>query len=889
MMRTLRRFAARLRHFAARRPGDADARLREEMAAHLAMQTEENLRAGLPPAEARRQAHVKFGGLETVRADYHAERGFPFLEDLGRDVRYALRGLRGSPAFTLVAVGTLLLGIAANVVVFGLVNAVLLRPLEVADPATLYQLRHQSWTSFKLLTTSYPVFEDYVRRNTTFRDFAGYYGYAHANFHPGGNTVLATSGYAVTGNYFDFLGIRPQLGRFFHAADEHGPDSVPYLVLSDSLWRRVFHADPGVIGRTVRLYTTPYTVIGVAPPAFHGTERFVWPDYYISLLNYFDADYLHSRTSVAMAVLGRLKPGITPQQATENLDAVAAQLAREHPATDTDLPLRLVQPGIYGDTGDVVRGFLYGVGALAFLVLLAACANLAGLFAARAADRRHELALRVALGASRGRLARQLLTEALVVSGFGGGAGLLAAALLLAGLSHYWIPPFLGGSPPTHLDLGADARVCLVALALTLLSGLGFGLIPAWQVGRSSPLQAMKGGPVDASPGRGITPRDALLAAQIAVCTLLVTASLVAVRGMVRLLHTPLGFHPQGALLAEIDLGELPGGDVPLVEKHALLDALRGVPGVDAAGSLSKIPFTGGLRGVPVYPPGTTDFALKNAVLAPYVLTMSPGYLEAAGTRLLGGRDVGWQDTADKPFVAVVNATFARKLWGDAPALGRRFMVQNHLTEVVGIAEDGKYYEMSEAPQPVVYLPLGQAGDADTVFVVRSSRPPGELTSALARALNAVVPNVPVSVRPWPEALAGALFAPRVATVAVGTMGGLAAMLAVTGVFGLAAYNVSRRMKELGVRVALGARKVHVLRAAVGRPLILLGVGAAAGLLLGSFADELLARVVYHATLQDPVVLAGAALTMALLGVLASALPALRALAVDPSRLLREE
>ena len=886
-MSIVRRFCNRLRNFLTRRHDGA--RLREEMAAHLAMQTEENLRAGMSPAEARRQAHLKFGGTEAVRADYHAEHGLPFFEDLWRDVRYALRGLRNSPAFTLVAVGTLLLGIAANVVVFGLVNAILLRPLEVSDPSNLYQLRHQSWTSFKLLTTPYPVFEDYVRRNTAFRDFAGYYGYAHANFHPGGNTVLGTSGYAVTGNYFDFLGIRPQLGRFFHAADEHGPDSVPYLVLSDSLWRRAFHADPGVIGRTVRLYTQPYTVIGVAPPAFHGTERFVWPDYYISLLNYFDADYLHNRTSVAMAVLGRLRPGINPQQATENLDAVAAQLAREHPATDTNQPLRLVHPGIYGDTGDVVRGFLYGVGALALLVLLAACANLAGLFAARAADRHHELALRVALGASRGRLVRQLLTEALVVSLLGGGAGLLAAGLLLGGLSHYWIPPFLGGSPPSHLDLGADARVGLVALALTLLSGLGFGLIPAWQVGRSSPLQAMKGGPVDAPPGRGFALRDALLGAQIAVCTLLVTASLVAVRGMVRLLHTPLGFHPQGALLAEIDLGELPGGDVPLVEKHAMLDAVRGVPGVAAAGTLSKIPFTGGLRGVPVYLPGTTDFALKNAVLGPYVLTMSPGYLEAAGARLLGGRDVGWQDTVNTPFVAVVNATFAREMWGDAPALGQRFIVLNHLTEVVGIAEDGKYYEMSEAPQPVVYLPLGQDEGADTVFVVRSSRPPNELTPALSRALNTVEPNAPVSVRPWPEALAGALFAPRVATVAVGAMGGLAAMLAATGIFGLAAYNVSRRMKELGIRVALGARKVHVLRSAVGRPLTLLGVGSSAGLLLGLFADRLLSHLVYQANPQDPVVLGGAVLTMAGLGFAATALPALRALSVDPARLLRED
>ena len=300
----------------------------------------------------------------------------------------------------------------------------------------------------------------------------------------------------------------------------------------------------------MRLNKDPFTVIGVAPARFHGTEQFVWPDYWIPIVNYFDADYLQDRTGRPLTVLGRLKPGVTPQQATENLSAIAAQLAKEYPKTDTGVPLRLIRPGLYGDAGDVIRGFLYSVTGLALLVLVAACANLASLFAARAADRSRELALRVALGASRWRLVRQLLTEAMVVSMLGGAAGLVIAGLLLR------VAEPVGNRRYGHVAVSVDARVYLAALILTLVSGLLFGMIPARQVWQSSPLQAMKSGPVDSTPLRRFALRDLLLGAQIAICTLLVTASLVAVRGMVRMLHAPLGFQPQGAMLADMDLSE---------------------------------------------------------------------------------------------------------------------------------------------------------------------------------------------------------------------------------------------------------------------------------------------------------------------------------------------
>jgi len=804
------------------------------------------------------------------------------MKDLAMDIRYALRVLWKSPAFTLVALVTLMLGIGANVVVFGVLNVVLLHPLEVSDPQNLYQLRLKPWTSGKALTTSYPAFQDYLQRNTTFSEIAGYDGFSYGKL-SWGNSVKSVSGYSVTGNYFDLLGVQPQLGRLIQAADERGPNSAPYMVLSDSLWRTAFNADPGVVGTTVRLGKDPFTVVGVAPARFHGTEKFDWPDYWIPVVNHFDAEYLQDRTGRPLTVLGRLKVGVTPEQAAEDLSAIAAQLAKEYPKTDTGVPLRLIHPGLQGDAGDVIRGFLYSVAGLALLVLVAACANLASLFAARAADRSRELALRVALGASRWRLVRQLLTEAIVLSMLGGTAGLVIAGLLLRVLNQSL-------SPYGRLAASVDARVYLAALFLTLVSALLFGMIPARQVSQSSPLQAMKSGSVDSTPLRRFTLRDLLLGAQIAICTLLVTASLVAVRGMVRMLHAPLGFQPEGAMLANIDLSEIEQrGDALLEKQKAMLEAVQRIPSVTAAGAVNRVPFTGGLRGVPVFPPGTTDFNLKNSVLAPYVFTISPGYLEAAGTKFLSGRDVSWHDTKTTPYVAVVNQTFARKMWGETSAIGQRFILRDHLTEVVGVAEDGKYYEIMEPQQPVVFLPLLQTENGVAVFVVRTTRAQNEMVTALERTLSAIEPNALITVQTWPDAMARVLFPARAASVGLGVMGLLAAMLAVTGIFGMAAYNVSRRMKELGIRVALGARTKHVMSAAVGRPIVLLVVGSLAGLLLGVFASRLLGQIVYQANPRDPVVVIGAVLIMALLGIAASAIPALRALAVDPSKLLREE
>jgi predicted permease len=888
-MRALRRFLARLlgvMTMFSSHEQSGDERLREEIESHIVAQTDENIRVGMTPPEARRLARLKFGAVEAVRESYHAEKGLPLVETLLLDVRYTFRVLRKSPAFTVVAILTLMLGIGANVVVFGVLNAILLHPLEVDDPKSLYQIRHKDWMTGRLLTTSYPAFEDFQRRNTTFSAIAGINAYSHVKLN-WQNTAMSISGNLVSGNYFDLLGVEPEIGRFFHAADEHGPKSMPYLVLSDALWRNAFHADPGIVGATVDLNKHPFTVIGVASVQFHGTERFVWPDYWMPMVNEQQVeggDSLQNRSSISLTVVGRLKPGVTPRAATDNLNTIVAELAKEYPDTDDAQPLRLIHPGLIGDEGDVIRGFLWSVTALALLVLAAACANLSSLFASRTADRSRELALRVALGSSRGRLNRQLLTEAVLVSLMGGAAGLGSACLLLGALNR-WQPLV-----ESHLVASMDTRVYLAGFVFTLVSAFLFGLLPARQAWQSSPLQSLKNGPSDTMRLGRFALRDLLLGVQIAICTLLVTSSLVAVRGMVRALHVPLGFHPQGALLVAMDLSQMESTDDLVLEKQkAIVDAARSVPGVVSVGIVSRTPFTGGMHGIPVFRPGTTDFRLNNAALAPYVFQMSPGYLETANTRLLSGRDVSWFDTPNTPYVAVVNRAFAQKMWGNFTAIGQHFIVSAHLTEVVGVVEDGKYHDLEESPQPVVYQPFSQSGSGDAVFVVRSQRAPNEMTAALQRTLSSIAPNVPINVQSWVDSLDSELLPARAATTALGAMGLLAAMLAVTGIFGMAAYSVSKRMKELAIRVALGARKMHVMSAAVGRPMAVLCAGSVLGLLAALFANRLLGQIVYQANPRDPLVVGGAVLIMALLGIVASAIPAWRALSVDPSKLMREE
>jgi predicted permease len=548
-----------------------------------------------------------------------------------------------------------------------------------------------------------------------------------------------------------------------------------------------------------------------------------------------------------------------------------------------------VKPGLIGDLfGDATRTFLFGILLLSFLVLLAACANLASIFAARAADRSRELSIRLAIGSSRWHILRQLLTEAVLISLAGGIVGTAFATVLLRLLTRW--QPF--SDFPIHVTVTADARVYGLALLLSVASGMLFGLLPARQIWQTDAARVMKGAPAPVL-FRRFTLRDLLLALQIALCTLLVTASLVALRGMQRSLNAPIGFQPQGAMLASTDMqmaGYSNDAALPL-QKRMVTDALA-VPGVTAAGTVNTLPLSGSGSTTSIYRDGTAQFGVSHAALGAKFFDISPGYLKAAETRLMAGRDFTWQDDAKSPKVAVINQTFARKLFGNASAIGQHFMSgkgKDDRYEIVGVVENGKYDSLTEDPWAAVFYPLAQGTNSRTTLVLRSQLPPADAAKALNHILSGIDPALPISIESWPASLGLVLFPARVAAASLGIMGLLAAMLALTGTFGVAAYSVSKRMRELGIRVALGARRAQLMRSALGRPFVLLTCGSLVGLALGMITSRFLAQIVYHATSHDPLVLGGVVATMALIGLVATWIPARHALAVDPARLLREE
>ena len=787
----------------------------------------------------------------------------------------------------MVAVLTLALAIGANAVVFGVMNSIVLRPLNLPQEQSLYAIERGS-ENFP--SESYPDYLDLRNRNRSF-DGLAVYSIAQAGI-DWGEKPSRTMVYEVSGNYFDVLRVQPYLGRFFRASDEKGFNSSPYAVLSYTSWHTRFQNDSGIVGRTILLNKHPFTIVGVAPPAFHGTILFFSPEVFVPIVDQEQIEgwnALNDRGNhwVHMA-LGHLKAGVTPAQAIADLNAIGSDLEKTYPKDDNRMVFSLARPGLYGDVlGRPVRLFLTGLMLLAGLILLAACANLGSLFAARAADRSREVALRLALGAGRLQILRQLFTEALLISLLGGAVGLWASVWLLRAIS-VW-QPF--SKFPINIPVHPDAYVYVVALLLALASGFLFGAVPVRQVLHRDPYEIVKSGTLAQAGGR-FSVRDVLLSVQIAICAVLVTSSLVAVRGLIRSTHSNFGFEPRNALLADTDLtmGGYSPDNVPAMQKR-MLDAIGTIPGVESAGIVDKSPLSGDAGDTFVFTDKTADLRSANAAADPLLYNISPEYFRAAGTTLLSGRNITWHDDKDAPRVAVINGVFANKVFGSpASALGSYFKTSDGTrTQVVGVVEDGKYTSLTEDPRPAMFLPILQSPSSETYFVVRSKRDPQQLAEALRSALRQVDSALPFFIQPWTQQLDTMLFPSLMATMSLGVLGGMGAVLSVTGIFGMAAYSVSKRLRELGIRMALGAQRKEVLQAALGRALKLLAFGSASGLLLGILASRVLAFIVYTATPRDPLVMAGAVLAMGLLGLLATWIPAQRALSIDPAILLREE
>jgi len=866
---------------------EMEADIAEELGAHMLHRADDLERSGMDRAEAERRARIEFGGRERFREESRETFGGNFMEILMQDVRFGLRVLRKTPGFTITAVVTLALAIGANAVVFSILNALILRPLDVPHPESLYTIQH---LNDKSLEFSYPDYVDLRDRNRSFDGLAAYNN-TQAIVDTGGNPARVFVD-AVSPNYFDVFGIQPYLGRFIHESDARGVSSPAYIVLTYAYWHTHFQDDRGVIGRKVQLNKHPFTIIGVAPPGFHGPVLFFGQDLFVPFgnpLQMEDPNSLSARGSPAVLMtIGHLKAGVTPRQAAGDLSAIGAYLEKTYPKTDAEMKFSLTRPFLFGEFGGPgTRDFLTALMLLAGLILLAACANLGNLFAARAADRSREVALRLALGSSRSRILRGLFTEAVLLSLAGGAVGVWGSVVLLSGLSAWRpVPKF-----PVHMDVSPDASVYAVALLLTLATGFLFGAVPVRQVFRTDPYQIVKGGS-RSTGGRRITARDLLLVVQIAICAVLITSSLVAVRGFVRSLDSNFGFDPRNAMLMDTDLAMAGyrGEQVAAMQKR-MLDAVENIPGVTAVGLADLLPLGGSLDNATVFRADAADLRPSNAASYVVKYKVSPGYFRAASTAVLSGRDFTWHDDKNAPAVAVINQELARKIFGSTTNVtGKYYKAEDGtLVEVVGIVETGKYQMLLEHPQPATFVPILQSASSESILVARSNLDAQQLAAAMRSKLRELDAGLPSYIQTWSSGMGVALFVPRVATIALGVMGLMGAMLAVTGIFGMAAYSVSRRLKELGIRMALGAQRKEVLQASLGRALKLLAVGSAAGLALGILASQVLASIVYQATPRDPLVLAGVVVAMGLLGLLATWIPAQRALSVSPLALLREE
>ena len=857
--------------------------LSQEMQRHIEERTEQLIGEGMSLKEAEQQARHRTL-LEQRSRDLWQ---WPTLESIAADVRLALRQLRKSPGFTIAAVFTLALAIGANAVVFGIMDGLVLRPLNVPQSESLYGTHYGD----NLAWQSYPNYIDLRDRNRSFEDLAAFNMVLGVGF-DAGKDPIAANGFATTGNYFDVLRIHPHLGRFFHATDEHGPNSAPYVVLTYAYWHTRFHDDRGVVGRIVQLDKHPFTIIGVAPPKFQGTILFLAPDFFMPIVNeeQMGAPNLTTRATEhgVFEALGHLKPGVTTAQAMTDVDGVSGYLEKTYPRQIVHHGTELSREGLTA-FGPAVRAFVAGLMVLSGLILLAACANLGSLFAARAADRSREVALRLALGSSRKRILRGLLTEALLISLAGGAAGLLVSFMLLRRMSIWQPIPAV----PLHLPVNPDPMLSVVALGLALLSGFLFGIVPVRQILRANPYEIVKAGS-NVRIGRRLTMRDVLLVGQIAICAVLVTSSLVAVRGLVRSLHSKLGFDPHDTMTAGVNLGAAgySADKVPAMQRRMIED-METIPGVKVAGLVNGYPplvYTAANR-ADVYQEEASDLRPPNAAAMPFRYEVSPGYFEAAGTNLLAGRNFSWQDDKHAPAVAVINRHFAGKMFGSVTdAIGRHYKLQDGtLVQVVGVVEDGKYMSLTEAQQPAMFLPYLQSPASAAYLVVRSNRDPQQLAALMRTKVHELDAGLPVDTQSWSQMLEVVLFPARVATMALGVLGMMGAMLSITGIFGMAAYSVSKRLRELGIRMALGAPRKEVLHAALGRPLKVLAIGSAAGLAMGLLATRVLAFIVYQATPRDPFVLAGVVMAMSLLGLLATWIPAQRALSVNPTILLRED
>jgi macrolide transport system ATP-binding/permease protein len=853
----------------------------EEWAFHIEQRTQENIRRGMTPQEARLRAEQSFGNSGHIKDLSWDERGGGLTETLWLDLRFGWRQLRKSPGFSCAALLSLTLGIGANAVIFSLISTVLLRPLPIAHPEqvfTVNQIREKTGDSQSI---SYLNYKDLRDRNEALSGLA-LHRLTPASFsHNGSNERVW--GELVSGNYFQLLGVQPLLGRTFTAEEDREVAAHALLVLSYGCWQRRFGSDPGVVGRSILVNGRSFLVIGVTRPEFTGTESVFAPEFWVpSLMQpWIEPEYngLDSRYSGQWFALGRLKPGNSAEQARVQLNNVGRQLAKEYPEIDEGMAFVLIRPGLF--IRELRAGVIAFSGALMLtvaLVLLIACTNLACLLLARAVLRRKEIAVRMAIGATRWRLTRQLLTESVLLSLTGGALG-LALGFILIRVVRAAIPPTDFG---LMLDLRLDWRVVCFVASLAVLTGIAFGLIPALQTSRPdvrSILQESHSG-----SRRRAWLRSALVTVQIALSLVLLITAGLTVRSLRHAEQLGPGFNPQHAVIASIDLA-LQGYDDTKGQNfyRQLMDRVRALPAVESATLANTLPLSLDTNtssvfaeGQPRPPAGEVPQAIIERIGTNYFATL--------GIPLLAGRDFSPSDKAGGVPVAVINETFAQRFWPGQNAVGKRFDQGGApLAEVIGVARNGIYKSYGESPQLVVYYPLTQWYSSSAVIVARTPADPGSTIAALREEIRKLDPTLPVfDTKTLEQHLNVPLFPLHAAAVTVGSFGVLALVLATIGIYGVMAYSVSQSTQEIGIRMALGARAGDVWRMVLRRGIAITGVGMAIGLLCAVGVSRIMANLLYGVSATDPATFLLISALLCAVALVACFIPARRATKVDP-------
>jgi macrolide transport system ATP-binding/permease protein len=811
------------------------------------------------------------------------------MQTLFQDLRYGARQLLKRPGFTLLAIISMALGIGANTAIFSLIDTVLLRPLPVRNASQLVELYGTLHNNSDYTIQSYPNYKEYRDRNDVLSGLLAYRMVVASLSHSGNNQRVW--GYLVTGNYFDVLGVKPALGRGFLPEEDKTPGSHPVAILSYGAWQRRFGSDPAIVGQTISLNNRAYTVVGVAPKGFGGTEVAYAPEFWTPIMMAKeiepDSNYLESRESDNLFVVGRLKPGVTRAQAEAALQTITAQLAKDFPKEDAGRGLKLIPPGLFiPDIRNGIFAFSFVLATVGALVLLLACVNLANLLLARATERRKEIAIRLAVGASRARLVRQLLTESIMLSIIGGVFGILLGA---------WINRIVGAIKlPTDIalifDLRLDWRVLTFTIVLSLLTGVLFSLLPALQSSKPALVPALKDETSMAGFRRSRL-RNSLVVAQITLSLVLLICAGLIVRSLQAAQRMRPGFDPQNAVALSFDVG-LQGYDETKGRafQKEVLERIQALPGVTSA-ALGELPLSLNYNSTQIYIEGQPPTGNGNLPLA-IPLEVGPNYFHTMGIPVRG-RDFREDENKTESRVALVNETFARRFFKDEEPIGKRFNFNGPdkpFWEIIGVVPDGKYNSLGEEQKMALYRPLLRDYNATVTVVARTGSQPESTLAAMRREVQQLDPTLSIfNATTLTEHMNLPLFPARMAAGALASFGVLALVLAAVGIYGVMSYVVAGRTREIGLRMALGARTGNVQRLILRQGMTLALIGSIIGLAIAFGATRLLKSVLYGVDAMDPTTFVGVTFLLATVALLACWIPALRASRVDPMVALRAE